>query len=405
MRRFRSYIRVKPGKTFQLVALAFLGLMLVLMLLFTYNLWLAVKREQFQRLRYLNTILSASTRHGLENYESYLSMIGHRLLARGALQQPERGRPLIESLKKEDMRIVAYGLAAPSGQLKLVSGIPSQNLPDLSKMEQTRDSFAAVLHTRHVQLGRSYYFTRLGSWVIPARVALLDLQGEVTGVMTAGIKIDGGHLIWGELNLPADLGLEIVRDDGYRQYRFPIKDHNYKKYYDDPVNASYKQLIQRLHTENTNIIVDQELILAHSYLAEFGLHIVTSMPYSGVLRIWIKRLIPAGLAFFFGILLFLGTVLYASAAQDRLLQLLERRNQRLKSSNDILKDYCFHNSHTVRRYAANIVGLARLLNQTDGLNAGERLQLQQKLLECGEELDQTIQLENAKLEQSGKTQS
>ena len=78
----------------------------------------------------------------------------------------------------------------PNSYQVFVSGmVPGEPLPDLATRPESADSFAEALASAHMQTGRPYYFTGLGRWVVPIRVAIRDADGAAIAVMTAGYAI------------------------------------------------------------------------------------------------------------------------------------------------------------------------------------------------------------------------
>src|SRR3569623_266641 len=185
--------------------------------------WFDAKQDIEAQLRYFNSILVQNTRTTLKNYELVLRGLGSELIAQGALQSPFRGRELIERMKSIDPGMAGLGLARPDGQLVLVSGVPDgKPLPNLLSHPETRDSFLDSIRSGQIQLGRPYYKKALNLWVTPVRVPILDSQGRLVAVMTAGYSIEGGTTLWAHTTLPPEIQMGLLRDDHYLQYFYPL---------------------------------------------------------------------------------------------------------------------------------------------------------------------------------------
>ena len=187
------------------------------------HLWYQNLSETRSSLTYINSMLVQGVRTTLKGHELVLQGLGHELVRLGSLDDPERGRELIERMQLIDPGMAGFGLARADGQLVLVSGIaPGSPLPNLAQRPEARDSFAEVLESRHLRTGRPYYFDSLGRWVVPIRVAIRDPEGSILAVMTAGYTIDQATTAWTRLALPPHVSVGLIRDDGYMLYSQPL---------------------------------------------------------------------------------------------------------------------------------------------------------------------------------------
>lgn len=195
-----------------------------LMFLVLFAVYAAQTLERFRavvedELTYVNRLLVEGMRGTLIAQESRLRMLGEQLLRLDIASDPENGRDLIEEMRRLDDGMVGFGLARADGQLVLVSGLAAESrLPNLMQGEATRESFREAVKGRGLSVGRPYFMEALGEWVIPLRVGLPDKFGEVQWVMTAGMNLAGGNTLLARMELPANMGVGILRDDGYLQY-------------------------------------------------------------------------------------------------------------------------------------------------------------------------------------------
>lgn len=210
------------GRTRDPLKAQFLAAAALFVLLFALYAWQTIVQQRSDaeaELSYVNRLFAEGTRATLIVQESRLRMIGEQLRQLGVDENPENGRALIEQLARADTGIKGFGLARADGQLVLMSGVAAgTRLPDLALGESTRESFAAALHSRTLNVGRPYFIELLNDWVIPMRVAIPEPDGSVRWVMTAGLDLDGGNTLWARLQQPPKTGLAVIRDDGYLQY-------------------------------------------------------------------------------------------------------------------------------------------------------------------------------------------
>lgn len=212
-----------PPAALRSLFLTFLVLVLVLYVAALATRWRLVLQENRSQLSYVVSMLSQSVRMTATTHESLLRGLGGELVARGALQQPERGRALIERYQRVDAGMAGFGLARADGQLLLVSTLPpGTSLPDLRASPESAASFDEAVAQDRLVWGRPYYMKALARWVVPLRVPVQDEQGQTLAVMTAGYGIFGGTAAWANIQLPAGVHVGLVRDDGYLLYQSPL---------------------------------------------------------------------------------------------------------------------------------------------------------------------------------------
>jgi hypothetical protein len=337
-------------------------------LLVVVRLWYQTIDDTRDSLTHVNSMLAQSVRTTLNGHELILRGLGGELISLGALQTPERGRGLIERIKAIDPGMAGFGLARTDGQLLLVSGIPAgTRLPDLGQRAESSASFREALDSKQLRTGRPYYFDKLGHWVVPIRVAVRDAFGKPIAVMTAGYSISGGTTAWANMTLPPGVGVALMRDDGYLNYRQPldagVRAEVLQDTYGRPVAAETLAQVRAQRETSTFSLFNLPRIggahyVAYTRLQEYGLHSAAFILRSLVIVHWLQRLLaPTAL-----LLVFLagGVAAYRAAGRrqadsdsdlaksrrdllerNESLSLLNRLSQRLHGSlalDDILRE-------------------------------------------------------------------
>ena len=111
-----------------------------------------------------------------------------------------------------------FALVSPQGEvLNVTSNLESDRLPNLLERPETRDTFKRALESSRMVLGRTYYAPR---FVVPARKAIRNDQGEVVAVMTGALRArSGSGFFRNNSTLGAFNRITILRaDDRYVQY-------------------------------------------------------------------------------------------------------------------------------------------------------------------------------------------
>lgn len=232
--RGRSSARLVYGSTMLVMLLAFL--------LFSVDTWMQTRSAFERELDHLNRTMVQTTEAVFANQESMLRLLGRRLEEVGALQDPERGRALVEQMMAINTWMAGFGLARPDGQLLLVSRVPpGRPLPNLMAREASRSGFEDALSRQDMVIGRTYFFPLLERWLIPVRLALRDAKGEVSLVMTAGINIDAATAMWNIIDfresIRAGMQVILVRDDGFVQLQLPARIAQREHLYAEPLGT------------------------------------------------------------------------------------------------------------------------------------------------------------------------
>jgi hypothetical protein len=278
--------------------LVFSILLLAAYLLVMYQNWKGALDDTRITLSHVNSAQVQGVRFTLKAHELVLKGLGTELYLQGALTQPEKGRGLIERMKRIDTGMVGLGLARPDGQLVLVSGVKGNvALPNLLASVDTRESFQKVLNADHLQTGRSYFMKILGQWATPIRVSIHNQSGKVVAVVTAGYGIEAGSAGWSNMTLPPDTQSVLLRDDGYLQYAYP-----------KPVNMTLQQLngepaagttlkqvaalkdksgFEELYFKR----LQGNFYVSYQRIEEYGLLSAAFTPKSAVVAHWLERMI------------------------------------------------------------------------------------------------------------------
>jgi diguanylate cyclase (GGDEF)-like protein/PAS domain S-box-containing protein len=248
--------------------------------------WREVRRGLESGLAYENKLLTQAVHATMVTHSVMLKSIGDGLLLLGALEQPESGREFIEKMQRTDQGMAGFGFVRADGQLLLISRVPAgQPLPNLLASAETRDSFAAALEAKAMQVGRPYFQKQLGEWVIPIRQPFYDAAGKPLVVMTAGYRIEGGNAAWAQLATGPDVTVLLLRNDGYRQYQYPLpgpsSDALLERLYGKPVPPTLLNSLRQQPAAAGTVELEVEgvpMLAAYNRLDDYGLYAVTMQP-------------------------------------------------------------------------------------------------------------------------------
>lgn len=151
-----------------------------------------------------------------------LDLLGQQLLQDGSLIDRVHSVPILDAMLSVSDGIVLFALSKPDGTMIAVSSnlLQIARLPNLQDGEATGDSFRYALETDKLVLGRTYYLPTLEEWIIPVRKRITDHNGQVVGVMSAGLRLGkASHFFNQDIHSGIHHDVLLLRDrDYYLQY-------------------------------------------------------------------------------------------------------------------------------------------------------------------------------------------
>ena len=176
-------------KNIWLIYYAFLALGLVYLVATTYTRWVELKDDAIVELAYLNRILSSSLTLNLDQQEIMLELLGQQLLADDSTAKVNEVRRQLDDILRQNKSLLAFGLANLDGDIKVgSSNLNLDKMPNLKRLENSRESFFKAMEVDRMVLGRTYFLPAVDDMVIPIRKGIRDRENRLIGMMTAGIK-------------------------------------------------------------------------------------------------------------------------------------------------------------------------------------------------------------------------
>lgn len=277
-----------------------LGVSLLVYLLSIAYIWKLNVSDTKVTLNHVNSVLAQGVRTTLKGHELILRGLGHELLAKGALEQPEAGRELIERMKGIDPGMAGFGLARMDGQLVLVSGIPAgASLPNLARGEKTAENFREAIDAGQLRTGRPYFFRQLGEWVVAIRVPLVDAKGKHAAIMTAGYRVQGGTTAWARNDLQPGISIAIVGEDGYLRYmqqEDAAQGSRTNDIFENPIAEQTMSWVRSMPATTTFSLRNLPIGGGYHYVSatrikEYGLYSGAFIPRSYVVLAWFQRIL------------------------------------------------------------------------------------------------------------------
>jgi len=194
------------------VLLALIGTLLLAWSLV--DLWQTITDRHETRQRSQIATLANATRTVMANQEVLLELLGRELLFHGQFGQDANGGVrLLDDLLNLNPLVAVYVLSDPRGEVLVInSGFEDVQLPNLAQMSSTMASFQEALASERMIIGRPFYLEALERWVIPLAKSIRRTDGEIAGVLTAGMYLDGADPLFApEAYLGPRNTLQVVR--------------------------------------------------------------------------------------------------------------------------------------------------------------------------------------------------
>jgi diguanylate cyclase (GGDEF)-like protein len=176
-------------KNIWLIYNVFLALGLVYLVATAYNRWEEIKSGSAIELAYLNRIFASSVTSNFNQQEIMLDLLGRQILADKSVDNIYRTQRLLDSILQQNKSLLAFGLANLDGKITVgSSNLDLSKMPNLKQQENSRESFNRAMQLERMVLGRTYFLPAVDDLVIPIRKGIRDADGQLIGMMTAGIK-------------------------------------------------------------------------------------------------------------------------------------------------------------------------------------------------------------------------
>jgi diguanylate cyclase (GGDEF)-like protein len=264
--------------------------------------WKEVLEESKLELKYTNHFVSRSMDLILKKNESFLSILGQRLIEIDSNGKRDQQKKLINQFFKQHPELLGFGLADLKGELKINLGSDEQRSRNyLQQTPGNANLFDLALTTDKMVIGRTYFLPSVKSWVIPLNYRLSDDNGQLVGVISTAFLLDSPHSFWSNANKNfSDIDIVFVRKDLYRQsvsnagkpgkidyqelYNKPIDDKHFSDFdrrLDQQAGKRFRDLenVGGIYAIEFVNVFKQKVLIAIQYDRKRSYYIATSIPY------------------------------------------------------------------------------------------------------------------------------
>ncbi|WP_458701027.1 EAL domain-containing protein [Sulfurospirillum sp. 1307] len=284
-----NFIRKNIWDIFNFIAL----LIVFIASIMTYIVWNTTYERQKAKQENMTALIANSTYSLLSQYEIILDMLGKDLLLDDNYKNTKKSKEKLKKLIKINPSIVGFGLVGLDGALMVTSiNKPVNELPNLLKKKESKESFGLALKSNHMVVGRTYYHHTLKTYLIPIRKTIRDENGKAIAVMTAGIKTDRFLNVLNEnSNIMLESDVIMFREsDNYRQ--LVLNESNFSDVYEFPVPKTMveklkNKLLAEYAISKENLMQSSEVYTLSYFSPTRNKKMILSTKYIKKYKLWI----------------------------------------------------------------------------------------------------------------------
>jgi PAS domain S-box-containing protein len=299
-------------------------LLLSALAFFSFSIWQDVKSGQFHKLYQQNKILIDQSQ-AFFNQKTRLIV---KTINAEALQdepQQEKITEVFDYLLATTQETASYALLDTQGNPLLSRGELRNQTPEFNK-----DVIRKLLSTRTAQIGYQHRSGLLGQSYLPLYVPVLNAEKQPTAIVVVFFYIQGEHSIM--QNFVAEEGHTIwfLGDKGKVRLTHPLPSGLVSNLFGwklpEETAATVQQHLRQGRThEGLALRINGQDVLANiSYLAEYQLISINTLPASTTYILWLNRMQPVGIVFM--LFLFIALIAYRFALKTHK-KITDARNQ------------------------------------------------------------------------------
>ena len=290
-------------KNIWLIYKLFLFLGVAYLVATAFSRWDEINESAAVELAYLNRVFFSSVKLNFDQQEIMLELLGQQIFTDESARREQHAQTVLDNVLQQNESLLAFGVANLDGDIFIgSSNLDLSKMTNLKRFEGSRNTFLKALEVEGMVLGRTYYVAGLDDIVIPIRKGIRDADGNLIGVMTAGIKprelLPDLYSMNPDKHPDAPYQLRLFHDDErYYAYVSGIADKTrLRTFVEEPISAAYMDSLERslldrygLSLENLKNRPGPLVFFARGHDGSLMLHSLTYLPKY---RLWTCAVLP-----------------------------------------------------------------------------------------------------------------
>jgi PAS domain S-box-containing protein len=196
--------------------------MIVIIAVYSWYSWEAVKKSETNQLALLAELESKSLDSFFWHYESSIRLLGQDLLDKKIPLESDAAHSLLKRVRQANPELANIVIVRLDGQLVASSlNPPGSRLPSYAR----ENSFVVGRDELHSGtdfiISSPTYGKLVNEWVIPLMYGVRDAKGQLKFIIAATLPLARQQSFWHSIYLPHDATLGLLRDDGYLLSLYP----------------------------------------------------------------------------------------------------------------------------------------------------------------------------------------
>lgn len=194
------------------------------------KLWDDIKISRVNDLNYTNSVIKRYYELSFNQWRNTLLSLGQRQLEIQGVHRDSIRQVISKSAIKNYKELMAFGLAAPDGQvISFSSGNVTDSLPNLMESKNSRRSFIKAKEAKVLSIGEAYYFPNVADWILPLRVPIRNENDELIAVNTTAMKYEVINEELNSFGFEEKYRIHLVNNDfNTNQFYYPFSIDDYK---------------------------------------------------------------------------------------------------------------------------------------------------------------------------------
>ena len=188
--------------------------------------WQREQQDVKENLTILSGFLASASQSFFDDLGNGLEPLGQLLVQSDVLKNPESARDPLMKYQARHPEIGAMAVFAPSGVMLINTVVaPGQPLPNFIKdPPYFKQLMLDMQSSERYRVCRPEFGKALAQWRFAFRYVVRDQAGKPLFLLQAAIPLEREGTFLHRLPLPPASYLGLLREDGYQQARWPLKD-------------------------------------------------------------------------------------------------------------------------------------------------------------------------------------
>ena len=266
--------------------------------------WNTVSREESQRLENLARVAGRSASLFYNQFGIALGDLGEVLAEEPVLPSRHRLQGMLDRTRSHAPALRLIGVVTPDGELLAASSALPGKLTPADLAFPATENVRTIRSRYGLEIGRPVQAAHFGAWMIPLRHVIRQPSGKPRLTLFALAAFDDQATVFGDVAVPDDWVIGILRNDRYFQGRWPSTSNPvdvYARPFTGPIERWLAENPDRASGSFVGVspITGEKRLLAVHRLEDQPMTLFLSAPYRMLWTRWLAAVHVPFLLFLF----------------------------------------------------------------------------------------------------------